>query len=119
MKDCNVHVFCFIIAAPDVVPNVMLDLNTVDVMSDGINSMFTFILIWGVPFDNFDPIQNYIITIIGCTGSRCPLTMTTDNVTTSLDVSYTTRITNVTTMVTANNSIGSSNPAVVEVTGML
>jgi len=111
-------VFCFILAAPDVVPNVVLDLNTVDVMSDGINSTFTFTLTWGVPFDNFDPIQNYTITI-GCTGSGCPLTLTTNIVTTSLDVSYTTRVTNVTIMVTATNSICSSNPALLDIAGML
>jgi len=115
-----VHVFCFILAAPDIVPNVMVDLNTIVVMSDGIDSTFTFTLSWGVPFDNFDPIQNYTITITGCTVSECPLTLTTDNVTTSLEISYTTRTpTNVTIMVTASNTIDSSVPAVVEVTGML
>jgi len=100
------------------IPNIVVDLNTVNVMSDGIDFTFSFTLKWDVPFDNFDPIQYYTITI-DCTGSGCPLTLTTDNVTTSLDVSYTTRVTNVTIMVTANNSIGNSNPALLDIAGML
>ena len=55
---------------------------------------------------------------IGCTASGCPVTLTTDNVTTSLDVSYTTIITNVTITVAAINSLGTSDPAMLEVASM-
>ena len=99
------------------VPNVAVDLDTVNMMSDGIGTTFSFTLNWGVPFANFDPIQNYMITI-GCDGSECPVTLTTDNVTTSLDVSYTTIITNVTITVAAINSLGTSDPAMLEVASM-
>jgi len=98
------------------IPNVAVDLDTVIVISNGIDTTFIFALNWGVPFANFDPIQNYMITI-GCTGSSCPLILTTDNVTTSIDISYTTTRTNVTLMVTANNIVGTSDPAVVEIAG--
>ena len=98
------------------VPNVAVDLETVMVVSDGIDTTVSFILTWSIPFANFDPIQNYMITI-GCTGSGCPLVLTTDNITTSINVSYTTTLTNVTIMVTASNTIGTSVPAVVEIAG--
>ena len=96
------------------VSGVTIELDGALVMSDGIISIFDFTLNWGVPFDNFDPIQNYIITI-GCTGSECPLTLSNDNVTTTRHVSYTTTMTNVTIMVTASNTVGTSDPAVLEV----
>ena len=99
------------------VPNVAVDLDTVIMMSNVIDTTFSFTLTWSVPFDNFDPIQNYTITI-GCDGSGCPVILTTDNVTTSIDVSYTTIISNVTIMVTANNSLGTSEPAALEVASM-
>ena len=95
------------------VPLVTIDLDTV-VMSNGIDSIFNFTLNWGIPFDNFDPIQNYFI-MIDCIGSGCPLVLTADSIATSLDVSYTSRMTNVTIMMTASNTIGISDPATLEV----
>jgi len=99
------------------VPNVAIGLDTVNMMSDGIDTTFSFILNWDVPFANFDPIQNYMITI-GCDGIECPVTLTTDNITTSINVSYTTTRTNVTIMVAAINSLGTSDPAMLEVASM-
>ena len=95
-------------------PNAEIDLDNVNVVTNGIESTYNFTLNWVMPFANFDPIQNYTVTI-GCDVSGCPLTETTDNVTTSLAISYATRTVNVTIMVTANNNVGASTPAVLEV----
>ena len=76
----------------------------------------SFILNWQIPFDNFDPILNYTITI-DCTGSECPVTLATDGSTTSLDVSYTTTMANHSLMITASNTIGTSNSTMLEIVG--
>jgi len=96
---------------PDMVPGVILDLDSVVVMVD----TFNFTLSWGVPFDNFAGIHNYTTTI-SCTGSSCPVILTNDNVTTTQNIRYTTTMTNVTLMVTASNIVGESEPVVLEIT---
>jgi len=98
------------------VSDVTVDLDSVILMSDGI---YMFALIWSVPFNNFDPIKNYTITI-GCDGSGCPVTLITDsNATNTLNVSYATRTTNITIMITAMNSVGTSYPTSLDVTSKL
>ena len=77
---------------------------------------FNFTLTWDVPFINFDPIHNYTITI-GCDGNGCPVTLTADGNATSIDVMYNTVEQNVTIMVTASNTVGTSDPTVIEITG--
>ena len=96
------------------VPGVTVDLESVILMLNSIGFTYMFALIWGVPFDNFDPINNYTITI-GCNGSGCPVILTTDNATNTLNVSYATRTTNITIMITAMNSVGTSYPASLDV----
>jgi len=110
--------FSYHISAAPNMPIASVDLSTVCRTSDGIDVTFNYTLNWTVPFNNFDPIHNYTITI-GCDGRGCPVTLTTDNVTNSRDVSYTTRAVNVTIMVTANNTVGDSDAGIAEVVGKL
>jgi len=77
---------------------------------------FSFIFTWNAPNDNFDPIKNYTITI-HCDGSKCPVTLIADGNATSIDVTYNTRERNVSVMMTASNSVGTSDPALVEIVG--
>ena len=77
---------------------------------------FSFKLTWNTPNDNFDPIQNYTITIV-CDGTGCPVTLTADGNATSIDVMYNTRGRNVSVMVISSNSVGTSDPAIAEIVG--
>ena len=89
---------------------------TVDVSTVYINgNNVTLTLTWGEPFNNLDPIVNYVVS---CSGDvTCPPNFTTINNTTR---SYT--ITNLTPMniytfsVVAANSIGDGGAGVVNVT---
>jgi len=99
-------------------PIPSVDLSTVHRTSDRIDTIFGFTLSWTEPFDNFDPIHNYTITI-GCDVSGCPVTLTTDGNATSIDVSYATRTTNITITMTAMNSVGTSHPASLDITSKL
>ena len=99
-------------------PIPSVDLSIVHRTLDRIDTIFGFTLNWTEPFDNFDPIHNYTI-IIGCDGSGCPVTLTADGNATSIDVSYATRTTNITIMITAMNSVGTSHPASLDATGKL
>ena len=96
------------------VGNVMIALNTVNI-SDNNNVRFT--LNWDKPFDNFDPIVNYTITI-NCNDSSCPVTF---NVTaTSANVSFITDLSIMTSLsVTASNTVGTSNPTTIVIVGKL
>jgi len=93
------------------VPNVTIDLNTVNI--DRNNNNVSFGLSWGEPFANFDPIVNYTITV-DCTNNNanvCPMMFSTDNVTRTLDVNLITDLSmmNHTISVTASNTVNTSN----------
>lgn len=115
---CTNVIFTYYIPAAPRMPIPSIDLNTVHRTSDGIDVTFNFILSWTEPFANFDPIRTYMISI-ACTGSGCPVNVTTDNVTNSFNVSYTTPLAmvNATIMVTANNIVGISEPGVLDIVG--
>ena len=90
------------IAAPDQVPGVMVITDSIT-LNDG---NVTLTLSWGKPFNNFDPIVNYIVS---CSGDvTCPHDFTTtDNTTRSYTITSLTPMTNYTFSVVATNSIGS------------
>ena len=89
--------------------------SVVVVNADILNPTVNFTLSWTVPIANFDPIQNYTITIDCTAVSGCPVTLTADGNATSIGVSYTASMVNATIMVTANNNVGASNASVLEV----
>ena len=96
-------------------PNQVLD---VTVVTDSItldSDNVTFILSWGEPFNNFDPIVNYTVS---CSGDvTCPPNFTTtDNTTRSYTITNLTPMTNYTFSVVATNSIGSGVAGVVIIT---
>ena len=93
------------------VPNVMVDLNTININSNTV----TLTLSWKEPFNNLDPIVNYTVS---CSNDvTCPPNFTTADYTIR---SYT--ITNLITMtnyifsVVATNSIGSGETGIVMIT---
>ena len=90
------------------VPNVIFDINI-----NGNN--ITLTLSWGEPFNNLDPIVNYIVS---CSGDvTCPPNFTTtDNTTRSYTITNLTPMTNYTFSVLATNSIGSGEAGVVMIT---
>ena len=96
-----------------------IDPNNVFAISSGAELTVNMRITWDIPFDNFDPIQYYNITVTNCRALRCPLVDISDNTTTSRSIRYYTFQYNVTVLVTASNSIGSSDPAIFEITGML
>ena len=107
---------------PAMVPSVTIDVNTLNIDAYNNNSNVSFTLSWTEPFANFTPITNYTITIncINITnGTVCPLIYTTtDNVTTSVNVNFTTDLSMMNTIsVTANNILGASNPTTIELVG--
>ena len=69
-----------------------------------INDIVTLTLSWREPFNNFDPIVNYIVS---CSGDvTCPLNfITTDNTTRSYTITNLTPMTNYIFSVVATNSI--------------
>ena len=108
---------CIFTGVPDVVSgvSVMLDSVAATLVLPSIID-FSFTLTWDASNDNLDPIKNYTITI-SCDGTGCPVTLTADGNATSIDVMYNTADRNVTVMVTATNSVGTSDPAVLEIVG--
>ena len=100
-------------AAPANIINVMVDLNTVNIHNNNVS----FTLNWDEPFDNFDPIVNYTITI-NCTDASCPVMFTVT--TTSATVSFITDLSMMTNLsVTASNTIGTSDPTTIRIAGKL
>ena len=87
---------------PNEVSNVRVDPD--NIILDGNNVTLT--LIWGEPFNNFDPIINYIVSCSDNT--ECPDNFTTmDNITRSYAITNLTSMMNYTFSVVATNSIGS------------
>ena len=94
------------------VGNIMIDISTVN-----IDSNVSFTLNWDEPFDNFDPIGNYTITI-NCNDASCPVMFTVT--TTSANVSFITDLSMMTPLsVTATNTIGTSDPTIMMIAGKL
>ena len=103
------------IGAPHVVTNVMIDFQSVSIDNE-INTI-NFTLSWNEPFANFDPIVNYTVTI-NCTNvGTCPAIVNT-NVT---SVGVKNIITDLSVMnlilVTASNSVGTSDPTARAIVG--
>ena len=96
------------------ITNVMIDLDTVNIDNDYVS----FTLNWNEPFANFDPIENYTVTI-NCTDyATCPVLVTTDSVTRTANVNFITDLSMMTTLsVAATNTIGTSDPAIRIITG--
>ena len=103
--------FSFITGVPKIVPNIVINDNTT--INKGNNVTLT--LSWGEPFNNLDPIVNYIVS---CSGDvTCPSNFTTtDNTTRSYTVTNLTTMTTYTFSVVATNSIGSGEAGVVMIT---
>ena len=101
------------------VPFVTIDANSVNVNRSNNNVSFT--LSWTEPFANFDPIVNYTITIncINITnGTVCPMTFNTTGNVTSRDVSFTTDLSMMNTIsMTASNTVGTSDPTMINIVG--
>ena len=103
-----VHLYITYTGAPDMVGNIVIDFNTVNVSNEGVR----IILDWDEPFDNFDPIETYTVTI-SCNGEGCPavissITKTSFNVRFKTDLSMMTPIS-----VTASNNVGTSDPGTI------
>ena len=92
-------------------PGVTVDNNTINVNGNN----FTLTLSWGEPFNNFDPIVNYIVS---CSGDvTCsPNPITTNTTTRSYTITNLTTMTTYTFSVVATNSIGSGEAGVVNYT---
>ena len=88
-------------------PPVTVDVDTININGNNV----TLALSWGEPFNNFDPILNYMVS---CSGDvTCPDDFTTtDNTTRSYTITNLTPMTNYTFSVVATNSIGSGNAGV-------
>ena len=94
---------------PAMVPDVTVHNNTIN------RKNVTLTLSWGEPFNNLDPIVNYIVS---CSDDvTCPPNFTTtDNTTRSYTITNLTPMTNYTFSVEATNSIGSGEAGVVMIT---
>ena len=99
------------VGVPAIVPGVTVDNNTINFNGSSV----TLTLNWEEPFNNFDPIVNYIML---CSGDvACPpYFTTTDNTTRSYTITNLTPMTTYTFSVVATNSIGSGEAGVVNVT---
>ena len=94
------------------VGNILIDISTVN-----IDNNVNFTLNWDEPFDNFDPIVNYTVTI-NCNDALCPVMFTVT--TTSSNVSFITDLSMMAPLsVTATNTIGTSDPATIIIVGKL
>ena len=90
-----------IIGVPLIVPNVTI-------------SDVPYILSWGEPFNNLDPILSYTVSCSGDAG--CPLDFTTTDITTrDYSITNLTPMTDYTFSVVATNSIGSGEAGVMTV----
>ena len=107
--------FVFLIAVPNMVPGVMVDVSSVSAAPQppAQPTQFNLTLNWRAPFDNFDPILNYTI-ITTCSDASCPVTHVTRSNVTTLDISYNIPITavNYTISITASNTVGTSDPTI-------
>ena len=91
-----------ITGAPLIVPSVAI-------------SDVPYILSWGEPFNNLDPIVNYTVSCLG--DVTCPPNFTTtDNTTRSYTITNLTPMTDYTFSVVATNSIGSGEAGIVNIT---
>ena len=100
------------IGVPDVVPNVAIVANSI--MFNG--EHVTLSLSWEEPFNNRDPIMNYIIS---CSSIRCPSNFpaeTTDIATTNYAITDLSPNTKYTFSVAASNSVGKGKAGTVNVT---
>ena len=88
---------------------------SVDDTTSSINgNNVTLTLIWEEPFNNLDPIVNYIVSCSGDT--TCPPNFTTtDNTTRSYTITSLIIMTTYTFSVAATNSIGSGDAGIVNV----
>ena len=94
------------------VGNILIDISTVN-----IDNNVNFTLNWDEPFDNFDPIVNYTITI-NCNDASCPVMFTVTA--TSASVSFITDLSMMTPLsVTATNTVGTSDPTTIITAGKL
>ena len=94
------------------VPNVTTVANST--MVNGSN--VTLMLSWGEPFNNLDPIVNYIIS---CSSVRCPqyfAAKTTDNATRTYIITALSPNTYYTFSVAAVNSVGKGKTGIVMIT---
>ena len=105
------HCELIITGAPTMVPRVTVDDDTININGNNV----TLTLSWGEPFNNLDPIVNYIVS---CSGDdTCPASFTTtDNTTRSYSITNLTPMTDYTFSVVATNSIGSGEAGVVMIT---
>ena len=95
--------------APDVISNIVIDLATVIVD----NNIVSFTLDWDEPFDNFDPIVHYTITI-SCSNAQCPAVFIVGKTLSSANVNFITDLSMMTPLsVTARNDVGTSDPAII------
>ena len=96
---------------PRTVPNVTVDTKTININGNNV----TFMLSWGEPFNNFDPIVNYTVS---CSGdAMCPPNFTTtDNTTRSYTITNLTPMTTYTFSVVATNAFGSGEADVMIIT---
>ena len=106
-----IYVFVDYTTAPNQVSSVMVITDSITLNDNNV----TFTLSWGEPFNNFDPIVNYIVS---CSGDvTCPPNFTTtDNTTRSYTITNLTPMTNYTFSVVATNSIGSGKAEVMIIT---
>ena len=103
-------------AVPDMISNVIIDLDTVNIDNDNVSFIFN----WNEPFANFDPIVNYTVTINCTDNATCPVIVNTDNVTRTANVNFITDLTMMTPLsVTATNTIGTSDTAIRIIAGKL
>ena len=92
---------------PNEVPNVRVDPDSIILDDNNV----TLTLIWGEPFNNFDPIISY--TVSCSNNAECPDSFTTmDNMTRSYTVTNLTSLMNYTFSVVATNSIGSGDAGI-------
>ena len=94
--------------APAMVPNVTIDLTSVNINRN--NNNVKFRLNWDEPFSNFDPIVNYNI-VMSCTDNTlnvCPMMFTTNITTLHVNLFTDFSIMNHTISVTASNTVGTS-----------
>ena len=99
-------------AAPDQVPGVMVITDSITLDDDNV----TLTLSWGEPFDNFDPIVNYIVSCSGDVTCPTDFTIITDNTTRSYTIDNLTTMTYYTFSVVATNCIGNGEAGVIMIT---
>ena len=106
-----IFIICTYVGTPWRVPDVRFGIESNNINGNNV----TLTLSWGEPFNNLDPIVNYIVS---CSGDvTCPPNFTTtDNTTRSYTITNLTLMTNYTFSVEATNSIGNGEAGVVMIT---